>query len=281
MDNFSNSNQEYNSLVDQYSHQDLRDLNRMVFGHTLYLCSSDKELEDSIRYSKEKQVLVLSNESMSIEQDGPSTNVDVINCSSLKAAIPCKDKKVAVLNFANNHHMGGAPATANAQEEQICRKSTLFPCLKAMTKSFYIAHQIAYEKGELDNIGNDDLIYTPDVVVFKEDTSLPYMLEKEDWYKVDIITSAAPQCYYNQDIDMDIYRSRIKKILEVAKLNKVEVLILGAWGCGAFHNDSYKVAQAFKEMLALYHFEKVVFAIIDRVEGPNSNYSIFKKIILG
>ena len=44
----------------------------------------------------------------------------------------------------------------------------------------------------------------------------------------------------------DIY-NKIKNIFEVATDNGVEVLILGAFGCGAFKNDPYIVAKAFKE----------------------------------
>ena len=46
-------------------------------------------------------------------------------------------------------------------------------------------------------MGNDDLIYTPDVVVFKSDARTdpvyPQMMECEAWYKVNVITCAAPQ----------------------------------------------------------------------------------------
>ena len=39
---------------------------------------------------------------------------------------------------------------------------------------------------------NDDCIYTPDVTVFKTDTSVPEKLAEKDWYQVDVLTCAAP-----------------------------------------------------------------------------------------
>ena len=46
-------------------------------------------------------------------------------------------------------------------------------------------------------MGNDDLIYTPGVVVFKTDELAdiiyPKMMPEEDWYLVNVITSAAPE----------------------------------------------------------------------------------------
>ena len=41
-------------------------------------------------------------------------------------------------------------------------------------------------------INNADIIYTPDVTVFKTDTSCPKLMNEKDWYDVDVITCAAP-----------------------------------------------------------------------------------------
>ena len=45
---------------------------------------------------------------------------------------------------------------------------------------------------EADNpLYNDDIIYTQDITVFKSDTHFPEMLPEEEWYNVDVLTSAA------------------------------------------------------------------------------------------
>ena len=44
-------------------------------------------------------------------------------------------------------------------------------------------------------------------------------------------------------------------------------LILGAYGCGVFRNDPYRIASWWKELLTGYFadtFDTVVFAVMDR-----------------
>ena len=65
------------------------------------------------------------------------TKYVVFGKRTLEAAKYYKGKKVAVLNFANSHFIGGAPFSAGAQDESICRCSTLYPCLQAMCEVFY------------------------------------------------------------------------------------------------------------------------------------------------
>ena len=140
-----------------------------------------------------------------------------------------------------------------------------------------------YAKGEIGNMGNDDLIYTPEVCVFKSDESAPKMLDESDWFEVDVISAAAPQLSYagipqsgRKDYER-IMRSRIRRILDVASKEGEEALVLGAFGCGAFHNPPDIVAEVFRESLADYDFEIVEFALFCRDDAPDSNYEIFKK----
>ena len=120
----------------------------------------------------------------------------------------------------------------------------------------------------MDFVGSDDLIYTPDVVVFKTDERTdpvyPRMMDKDEWYRVNVITCAAPQLFGSvsrPDNYEEMIRSRIKKILDVAAKEGNEVVILGAWGCGAFKNPVELVARIFVELLKYYNFEIVEFAL--------------------
>jgi uncharacterized protein (TIGR02452 family) len=129
-------------------------------------------------------------------------------------------------------------------------------------------------------MGNDDLIYTPDVVVFKTDERTdpiyPKMMDPSEWYKVDVITSAAPQLRKVRTLPAnynDVIFSRIKKILDVAAKEHAEVLILGAWGCGAFKNDINVVSDTFYSLLKNYNFEVVEFALSDPAYVTNSPFN--------
>lgn len=247
---------------------DYHSLNRKVMVDTLNQCEEIQPLMEAIDHSIHKQYIVYHNDDISqpIACDS-KTKYIVSEKRSFEAAQAYPGKKVAVLSFANNHSIGGAPFSAGAQEESLCRASTLYPCIKALDNEFYVLHRHLYETGIINHLGNDDLIYTPDVVVFKTDERTdpvyPQMMEPKDWYKVNIITCAAPELRYGYKPDnyKAIITSRIKKILDVAAKEQNEVLILGAWGCGAFKNPTDVVARVFKELLKNYNFETVEFAM--------------------
>jgi uncharacterized protein (TIGR02452 family) len=64
----------------------------------------------------------------------------------------------------------------------------------------------------------------------------------------------------------DAMRRRIAKVLSIAAFHNHDTLVLGAWGCGVFGNESAMIAELFREALsgdASGVFENVVFAITD------------------
>lgn len=181
--------------------------------------------------------------------------------------------KVAVLNFANPHYPGGGVTQgAMAQEECLCRSSNLYPCLSSdnVFEEYYQIHRT-----QTDYDFSDRLIYSPGITVFKDDAPVPQLLNPEDWFQVDVVTCAAPflakRRYVNPTVLRNLFKSRIRNILEAAIENEIEVLILGAFGCGAFGNPPEVVARAFREVLAERRyqtaFSRVVFAIKSTVDG--------------
>ena len=257
-----------------------REINWEVMIDTKIRYESDEELIEAVKHSIERQYMVAQEEN--IDQPKVENSQTKYICSgkrSFEAAKAYKGKKTAVLNFADNHAIGGAPFSSGAQEESLCRCSTLLPCLQAMRMPFYQKHMRQFEVGEIDYLGNDDLIYTPDVVVFKTDERTapvyPRIMERSEWYKVDVISCAAPEL---QRAPMpanyvELITSRIKKILDVAAKERVEVLILGAWGCGAFKNPRETVANVFHSLLKNYNFEVVEFAMATLEDVSNSPFA--------
>lgn len=188
--------------------------------------------------------------------------------------------KTAVLNFANPHYPGGGVQNgARAQEECLCRSSNLYLCISNQNvfDDYYLYNR---------NIGNkffsDRLIYTKDVTVFKDDSTVPKMMPKDEWFNVDVITCAAPYIanrrYTNKAALKQLFKGRIKNIFESAIDNDVDVIILGAFGCGAFKNPPELVAKAFHEVIDendySSYFKKIVFAIKCNYAKSN-NYDIF------
>ena len=140
---------------------------------------------------------------------------------------------------------------------------------------------------------NDDAIYTPGVIVFKSDVEFPEMLNENEWYSVDVITCAAPRLRLRAadqkklgttdeilNIDRDflacILSSRITRILDIAASNGAEVLILGAFGCGACKCPPEIVSKTFNDAIQnyLYSFEAIEFPIFHR-KSEDVTYSSF------
>lgn len=77
--------------------------------------------------------------------------------------------------------------------------------------------------------------------------------------------------------DLDLIKNKVKRIFDIAADNHQETLILGAWGCGVFHNDPELIAHLFMEQTKRNLIKKVVFAIPDKT---SSVYKIFEKAIV-
>ena len=222
-------------------------------------------------------------------------NVVVSKKRTYEAAKAYKGNHVAVHNFASATNPGGGVVNgAGAQEECLCRCSNLYFCLNTpdMWGMFYTPHRAAH-----DPIHNDDIIYTPDIVVFKTDTDRPELMERDDWYIVDVITCAAPNLRetpsnrYNSgdgtravtlsDRELQvIHEKRLRRILDSAVINHADTVILGAFGCGAFCNEPQVVATAAANVVRnyMYAFKNIEFAVYCR-SSDDSNYRVFNSVL--
>ena len=254
-----------------------------IFRDTMYLCSSRKELKEDIQRSLANQSFIGEEEKLDLEaKPTKSGNVKVTMNRTLKAAGEYRGKRVCVLNFASARNPGGGVAKgASAQEECLCRISTLYPCLStgAMKAKFYAPHQY------LDALYNDDMIYTPDITVFKSDTGTPGMLDDRDWYGVDVISCAAPNKRgYRGRIKesqlQEIFERRLERVALLAASKGCEVLILGAFGCGAFGNNPQTVAAASYKLVEKYRtfFDTIEFAVYCSPRDT-SNYKTFQAVL--
>jgi uncharacterized protein (TIGR02452 family) len=109
----------------------------------------------------------------------------------------------------------------------------------------------------------DWVIYSPNVPIFRHDDgtelNVPWMLS--------FMTCAAPYAYaIGQPEAGNLLQKRIYRILEVAQALGYSTLVLGAWGCGAFGNDTNRTAMSFRQALETDFrgaFSEIVFAITD------------------
>jgi len=274
-----------------------RDDNIITFMDTEERCKKNARLKESLAKSISTQKLILEGDSIGdVNRSVYESEAEIVvsHKRTYEAASAYKGKHVAVLNFASASNPGGGVRKgASAQEECLCRCSTLFFALDVdfMWDKFYTAHRAARNPRH-----NDDIIYTPDVTVFKTDTYMPQLMPEEDWYDVDVITCAAPNLrknpsnWYNpadgksvQLTDEELFalhEKRLRRILDVAIQNGAEVIILGAFGCGAFCNAPKVVAAAARKVLPdyLHAFETIEYAVYTR-DDDTRNYDAFKQAL--
>lgn len=259
----------------------------LIFEETMRVCASEAELREAMTESAARQQIIWQ------EDDEPLWSArywqparrTVSAKRSFEAArsYAQSGKKVCVLNFASSVSPGGGVTYGSqAQEESLCRVSTLYPALShASAKPFYDRHWEMIHAGTMKRENRDDCIYTPGVVVVREDAGDEALLPKEERYCVDVVTCAAPDLRIVSDRSryaptMDELRVRLvrrwRRILAAAAANQADVLILGAFGCGVFANPPHLVAQAFKTAAEEIDrcFETIEFAVYSRdLNSPN------------
>ena len=271
-----------------------------IFEDTIYLCRQNEQLKNSIKNSIQNQILIRECDNIQTSQPRYETKAKIIVSQkrSFEAVMNYKDQKVCVHNFASATNVGGGVTRgSNAQEECLCRCSTLYPCIndKKIKTGFHNAHKTMLQNGTLTALYNDDCIYTPDVTIFKSDISFPELLPQNKWQTVDIITCAAPNLRQRPSNAINpssgrqavkisnealraLHEKRANRILDIAKNNGAEVIILGAFGCGAFQNPPQIVAEGILQAVKqhIYDFKVIEFAIYC-TPRDSKNYDIFKK----
>ena len=218
----------------------------------------------------------LLEESLPIPEESTMCRIEVTAEDSFQAA--SRFEKALVLNYANAHHAGGGfMLGAKAQEEALCRSSTLY----ASITSEKAGEMYRYNNSHLSAVESDYMLFSPDVCVFRDNDCEP--LEKP--FMSSVITAPAPNrrgaaMLASKKTIRETFLRRIRIILRLAAKQGCRDIVLGAWGCGAFGNDPVTVAECFRT--ALFDdglgraFDTVVFAVCGNQEGKNPK--AFRKV---
>ena len=221
----------------------------------------------------------------------------IITCENIDSfAMACKrkdhptfsaGKEVLVLNFASSVNPGGCVRRGSrAQEEDLCRTSTLLLSLESdAAKSYYL-----YNRALQTVLASNAVIFTPSVEVIKSRKG--ELLERP--FTVSVMTCAAPMFTYGleglsfQEYE-GVFYNRIVTMLKLAVCQGYKSLVLGAFGCGAFDNDAAFVSDLFLralQELGIYGekqrkiFRSVDFAVLDQSEDQY-NYNHFARNFCG
>eukprot|EP01084_Bolivina_argentea_P108200 193355_1 len=178
------------------------------------------------------------------------------------------------LNFASAQIPGGSFKNGSkAQEESLCRGSSLHGTLIKYKNEFYKYHKNVSENKMLYS---DSIIYSPNVLIFRDynDNLM------DNYYLCSFISSPAVNCkefmkrskksdQISKTMVYDAMKKRIDKILNVAVKHKHDGVVLGSFGCGKFGNDINSIAEIFAMLLATKYkfcFRKVRFSCLEMNE---------------
>lgn len=174
---------------------------------------------------------------------------------------------VLALNFASAKNPGGGfLGGSQAQEESLARSTGLYPCL--------LEAEEYYTMNRKNNscFYTDYIIYSPQVPLVKDDAGkyLP-TLQKAGFITAPAVNTGVVKKQETERLPEvpQAMKTRLAKVLAIAKEQGHQQLVLGAWGCGVFQNDPKEVAQYFQEVLEGDFkgvFELVVFAIYAKEE---------------
>ncbi len=271
-----------------------------VFEDTMKMIQEKPALTQAVTVSRQRTRIWKEEDAPALPRNfGFRTEITVTKARSFEAAMRLHrefpDDRIAVHNFASaTNPGGGVERGAQAQEECLCRCSTLFPVLKS---NRLFVEYYAFHRERRDAHYTDACVWSPDIYIIKTDTVDPKRMPESEWCKVDILTCAAPnlrsrpnnsmnpgndlKVHMTNEELLDLHKHRARHMLSAAAAQGDTVLVLGAFGCGAFKNNPTVVAQAYKEILPEFegYFKRVEFAVYCTPERPE-NYNAFKKALL-
>lgn len=179
-----------------------------------------------------------------------------------------------VMNFANAKHPGGGFLSgASAQEESLCRCSTLYKSLSSKKAS----EMYTYNSCNKLPGYSDYMLLTKDVCVFKD----RYDNYLDSPFLTSVMTIPAPNAKgcareLSDEEQYSLIKQRLTYFLFACARYGYRDLVLGAWGCGAFGNDPRLIARCFYELFFTENkfeefFDNVAFAVL----GGGENYNAF------
>lgn len=262
-------------------YRDLRDIaveNKKIVSQNYYL--KDGRRIDFVHSLKEHQSVIVVSPSVLSSAVLPAPlhdsvcKISVINDDSF--AEPCD----VVMNFANAYHPGGGYLSgARAQEEALCRESTLYASISSS------AARVMYDANLHSSsvVNTDYMLLSPCVEVFRDDDNnlLPSTRTTA------VLTLAAPNLLYDPKVrgitmaELDDYMvNRLYQFFLICFLHGYRTICTGAWGCGAFGHDAARVASYFHTVIYQKgmgkYFDSILFAV--KTGRDPYNYDAFKHV---
>lgn len=232
-------------------------------------------MSPSVKYA------VLPEKTLACEYAYDKTTIRIIQNDVIDSALLLKSRgyKPLLLNNADTHRPGGCVETGSGAQEECCfRRSNYFVHLKRASyplqdSEVVYSHQVKYIKDSFLN-------YLPKPIevdcvacaAFHGPKTRPNVKTGEDEFSV-------PE-------DREIMKEKIKMIFKAGYKHGNDVLVVSAFGCGAYKCPPADVAELFKEVIHEYDgmYRLVLFSILGNPDPVytvigGGNYPIFKKVL--
>lgn len=214
--------------------------------------------KDTTMFVPARKSVKLNHIDMNCSQLYPQTTVHVVNTDTINATITLYNKgyRPLLLNMSDDKVPGGCVASGSpAQEENLFRRSNYFMHL---TDEFY-------------PIEGCSVVYSPGVIVFKEDEASLYKVMSKP-RRVDIIACPAlrfPQIekdfktLSNKD-EISLMLEKIRMIFKTAYIYGHDSLVLSAHGCEAWGDPPEHISKLYAQAIEEYKgcFKYIIFAVL-------------------
>lgn len=232
----------------------------------------------------------LSAASVPVLCDAATITVENVECIDAGIALQQQGFNPAVLNLADAYQPGGLVLQgSHAQEESLFRRTNLFRSLYQFDDEYAQEFKVPQPQAQRYPMDQDwGGIYTPGALVIRAPQDAGFKLLNEPVKMSFIAVAGINDPILNDsglmdEIDSETTRNKMRTILRLGALNGHDALVLGALGCGAFHNPPKQVAQLFHEVIDEKEFRgkfrHITFAVLARSSSPtgNRNFAAFKQ----
>eukprot|EP00002_Diphylleia_rotans_P033777 TRINITY_DN7211_c0_g1_i6.p1 TRINITY_DN7211_c0_g1~~TRINITY_DN7211_c0_g1_i6.p1 ORF type:complete len:904 (-),score=158.66 TRINITY_DN7211_c0_g1_i6:222-2933(-) len=261
-------------------HQRINSLRIIVSAHNLHIFRSGLYAApdpttlpppgDTLFYTSIPQVNRLIN--------GRPTIVQVWNqdCLVVAESLVQQGFKVAVMNLASAKSPGGGYKSGlGALEENLFRRTNY-------AMSLDTAWNEPDRKSPNYPLSEEGGAFTPNVSVFRKPEEDGYSLMSKPFQcNMVAVAGVKDPVLEGGHLSMKdalLTRKRIELALRVCLNHECDAVVLGALGCGVYHNPPSDIADCFNSALCLYapYFRKIIFAIVDSPTNPTNNYVTFR-----
>lgn len=230
-----------------------------IYEDTFDFCLSNKLYANrSVRYTLE----AIEQEFNKVEKtQNKNAKIEVVLEDTLVTSSRF-ERPPLVLNFASDFVPGGGVRKGSmAQEEELFRRTNYFTSLSKR----YIEYPLM----------KNELVYTPTISIIKDRDYNYIETPFKIFHGVACAAIRNPEVLkgaYKNKTDKDLMTRKIEAIFQLGIIKNLDVLILGAFGCGAFRNPPREIIAIFNSMIKKYkgYFSNIVFSVLG-----DENFNLF------